>query len=162
MGWFRRRVRLPADDIARDLFTIMVEEEEARDNPAGFKIPPYLVPSYKAKMWLYREAIVLMVLLSQEQKDPRYEDVLRAYERRVIGPASTPEGLAKLAVLKTAMKDLSALLDPEDEKPLTWSRTWMTALGHDETNPATLGLFSMWWMDRAIAVANALKELRPT
>jgi hypothetical protein len=57
------------------------------------------------------------------------------------------------------MKDLSALLDPEFKKPLTWSRTWMTALGHDETNPVTLGLFSTWWMDRAIAVANALEEL---
>ena len=151
----------PADDIAQDLLKIMVEEE--REAPDRFNIPPELSVAFRAKMRLYREALVLMLLMSQVRKESGYEKVLQGYERLVIGPASTPESLAKLDALKAAMRDLRDLLFAEDQgRPLTWSRTWLTALGHEETNPVDLTLFATGWMTRAAAIVDLLKRLRPT
>ena len=47
-------------------------------------------PRFQSKWRLYREAIVLMVLLSKEQKDKRYCELVREYERVILPSEPDP------------------------------------------------------------------------
>ena len=104
-----------------------------------------------------------MLLLSHAQKETKYEEVLKSYESRILPSTPTPEGMTKLEALKTAMQHIEELVDPKTERrELSWSMAWFNDISHAETNPATLALFSTYWMDYYIAVAKALADLRPT
>ena len=71
-------------------------------------------------MRIYREALVLFVLLATSQDNPDYEAILRAYEALVMPPTPTPDGMVKLEALKGAMRNLASLLTPlGDSRPLT-------------------------------------------
>ena len=67
-----------AQVIAQNLFTIMVEEAETLDKLENFNIAPITEPGYRAKMRLYREAVILMLLLALVQKERGYEGVLQS------------------------------------------------------------------------------------
>ena len=73
----------------------------------------------------------------------------------------TPDGMVKLEALKGAMRNLANLVNSADSEPLTWSRSWMSGVGHDEANPITLTLFSVHWMDTYIAVRKSVDSLNP-
>jgi hypothetical protein len=73
----------------------------------------------------------------------------------------TPDGMVKLEALKGAMRNLANLVNSADSEPLTWSRSWMSGVGHDEANPITLTLFSVHWMDTYIAVRKSVDNLNP-
>ncbi len=154
--------KVPADEIADNLYKILVEEEPAHGAPSKFGIPETMWPGFRAKMRLYREAAVLATLLSQAHKETKYEDVLKLFEKRILPTRPTPEGKLKLEALKEAMQLLSQLVDGnEKEKELSWSRYWLTEIGYSEINPVTLTLFSVYWIDFCIGVAKSLKELTP-
>jgi hypothetical protein len=163
--WFTRdgRDKVPADQIAQSLFQVMVEEEPEPAHPKQYDLPRAFWPQFRGKMRLYREAIVLNLLLSQAQKDKRYEEVLKSYERLIFPSTPSPEGMVKLEALKHAMERISELIDPGGErKPLSWSMAWLADIGHEATNPVTLTLFATYWMDTYIAVAKSLADLRPS
>ena len=103
-----------------------------------------------------------MLLLSQAREEQVYEHILRSYERLIFPSTPSPAGMEKLEQLKDAMRQLSELVEPDRErKELSWSMRWLTAIGHRGTNPATLTLFAVYWMNSYIAVAKSLKDIRP-
>src|SRR6266852_4131713 len=155
---------MTADDdahvIAQTLFTIMVDEAETHDKPENFNISPTTEQRYRAKMRLYREAVILMLLLARVQKERRYEGVLQSFEGRILAETPTLEGLARADALRAAMLDLNGLTGPEaKERGLRWSAAWLSDIGHEESNPVRLTLFSLFWMDFYIAIAKSVKEL---
>ncbi len=166
---------MSAAQLAEDLFRIMVEEEPEsskslfrvaeedtdRTQPA-VRISGTVWPRFRDKMRLYREATVLMFLLSQAQKERRYDEVLKSYEGLIFPGVATPQGIAKLEALRAAMQDISRLVDAHGErKQFSWSAVWLNELGHTESNPVTLSLFALFWMEYYSAVAGCLAELRP-
>ena len=42
-----------------------------------------------------------------------------------------------------------------------WARNWLSCVGVEENNPATLALFALNWMDYYIAINDALKDFNP-
>jgi hypothetical protein len=166
MAWFNRKCRLnvPSTEIANSLYKVVVEKgsEEEFDQPKKYSLPHDVWPAFIAKMRIYREALVLLVLLAKSHDNPDYEPVLRAYEALVMPPTPDLDGMVKLEALKGAMSNLAALLTPSDDsRPLTWSRSWLSGVGHEEGDPITLTLFSTHWMDTYIAVRKSVDRLSP-
>ena len=158
----KSREKAPAEDIASNLFQIMVVEEPSADFTNKFDVPPNLVPQFRARLRLYREAVVLMVLLQRAKQEENYENVLRSYEALLFGNTPDAASMAKLKVVRSAMADLSDLVNPTGQpKQLTWSRQWFAAFGRNETNPATLTLLAMHWMNYYEGVLKTVSELEP-
>jgi hypothetical protein len=97
---------------------------------------------------LYREALVLFALVGQSHADPLFVPVLREYEH-VLFPNGPEEAVrsGRFQAVKDAMKDITDLLTPRDDPYLSWAPRWFAGIGHDETNPITLGVFLVVWMD---------------
>ncbi len=175
MSWFSRgrRHTVPAAQLAEDLFRIEEEPESSkslfrvagedtdRTQPA-VRMSGMVWPRFRDKMRLYREAIVLMLLSSQAQKERGYNEVLKSYERLILPGAATPQGIAKLEALQAAMQDISRLVNDHGErKEFSWSAAWLNEVGHTESNPVTLSLFALFWIKYYSTVAGSLAELRP-
>jgi hypothetical protein len=90
------------------------------------------------KIRLYCEAAALRVLLTEKQNNDRYSDLVEEFEKWIFPRTGTAEGIAKLAAIKSAMKDIDRLIF--DTKQLSWARNWFAGIGCDETNPVTLAL----------------------
>jgi hypothetical protein len=144
------------------LHEVFVQEQSNDDEPTQFEIPQALVSPFRAKVTLYREAVILMVLLSESRKRSAYREVLCAYEELVLGPKATRAGLEKLEALKVAMADLGRLIHPQGQKmELTWSSEWLKDIGHIDYNPARTALFAVLWTSQYRAVIEAVKKLKP-
>jgi len=80
MSWFNRkpRVHTPASEIAKSLYKVVVEEgaEEESDQPEKYSLPYHIWSPFIARMRIYREALVLFVLLAKSRENPDYEPVL--------------------------------------------------------------------------------------
>jgi hypothetical protein len=162
MAWFSKKRRLLTSPItiAELLHRIMAEEDNPQAAPEAFHLQEEIHARFRKKVFLYREANVLLALLTRCQQEPLFEQPLREYER-ILFPESpeTPAGAARLQAMKTAMQDLRILVNPDDRLKLTWARNWFATLGHDETNPATLMLLSILWSDLHIAAHEGLKRM---
>ena len=44
---------------------------------------------------------------------------------------------------------------------MSWARKWLLNVGVDESNPATLALFALNWMDYYILITKSLKDFNP-
>jgi hypothetical protein len=152
-----------ADEIAKSLLQVMVEEEAESGHPSQFDLPATVWPQFRAKMRLYREAVVLMLLLSWVEKEKTWEDVLKAYEMFILPDTPSTEGITKLEALKGAMARLRKLFHPQGPgEEFSWSKDWMAGIGHEETNPARLMQFACYWMSDYTAVAKSLAGLCPS
>ena len=49
----------------------------------------------------------------------------------------------------------------EEKKEFSWARAWLNDVGIDETNPATLMIFVLGWMDLYIVVKQAIRTFQP-
>ena len=153
---------MAADEIPNSLYKVFVKEEPGFGQPARFDIPKTIWPQFHAKMWLYREAAILMVLLSQAQKEKNYEDVLKLFEKRIFSPHPTPDGMVKLEAVKEAIRVLNKLVNESTEqKEFSWALSCLNGIGHTKTNPVVLALFSLNRMNFYSAVAKSVKELTP-
>ncbi len=87
----REKLTVPAGQIADDLYKVIVEEGERSefDQPEKYGVPETYHVAFHAKMRIYREALVLFVLIIKSKKDEKYEPVLRNYEALVM-PTSPP------------------------------------------------------------------------
>jgi hypothetical protein len=162
MSWFKKRRRLHTSPIiiAELMHQIMVEEDNPQASPEAFHLPEAVHPRFREKVFLYREANILLALLTRANEDKLFEQPLQEYER-ILFPQSpdTPAGAARLQAVRGAMQDLRALIAPEDSRKLTWGRKWFADIGHDETNPATLLLFFTFWSNLYIAADKSLETM---
>jgi len=148
-----------AVEVARVLFEEWVQKDPAPGIISQAELSESLWLRFQSKWRLYREAIVLMVLLSREQKDSRYSELVREYERLIYPENPTPEGLAKLSAVKAAMQDIAELIDHGKGKELTWSAKWFTEFPEELFDPVTCYLFSMSCLQTWTAVAKSLEAL---
>jgi hypothetical protein len=162
MSWFRKERRLQTSPImiAELLHQIMVDEDNPHAAPETYHLPEAVHGRFREKVFLYREANILLALLSRAREDKLFEPPLREYEH-IVFPQSpdTPTGAARLRAMRAAMQDLCALMDPSDTRKLTWGRKWLADIGHDETNPATLLLLFTFWSNLHIAARASLDRM---
>jgi hypothetical protein len=78
------------ETIAQSLHEVVVEERAEDDLPQQFGIPETTVSEFRAKVRLYREAIILMLLLSESGSRDRFKEVLVAYETIIFGSIPSP------------------------------------------------------------------------
>ncbi len=148
------------ETIAKSLHEVVVEERSEDDLPQQFGIPEVAISEFRAKVRLYREAIILMLLLSESESQAKFKEVLVAYEKMIFGSIPSPMSLQKLNAVKSAMSNLNAFLNPEGKpKEFTWAREWLHEVGHDVFNPVTLSLFAVHWMDEFVSVGKSIKDL---
>lgn len=143
-----------ADEIAK---AIVREYVLAKTDhlPDGMVVDRSIKPNLAAKMALYKVAIVLMVLLAEEENNPDLLSVRVAIE--AIFHLDQPEGQDRLRAVKVAMEKLNSLILSQDRREFTWSRSWLEELGVEETNPARLALFAMHWFDHYVMVTKIIR-----
>jgi hypothetical protein len=66
---FKRKAKFDSAEIAQALFNEFVENTTFDDRPK-LALTVDIEPRYRAKSRMYRIAVVLMALMSQEQKSP--------------------------------------------------------------------------------------------
>jgi hypothetical protein len=154
-----RRKKISADLFARTLYEGLIQGRSGEKLAAESRIPPSIRARFTAKVAIYREAVLLMTLMSWAEKRAEFKKVLHSYEGIVFGAEATPCGLDNVAILKTGMHALAELIEGGGQgKELIWSIAWFRDIGHDEHNPLELALFAAAWMDEYIMVANTIED----
>lgn len=162
MGWFtkQRRLKLEPLPLAETLHQILAVEDTPHSVPDAYKLPEALHKSFRAKVLLYREAMILFALVGQSQADPLFVPALREYEHILF--QDCPEEAARsgrLQAVRDAMTDVADLLTQRDDPYLSWTRRWFAGIGQEETNPISLGIFLCFSMDWYVAVQTNLKKM---
>jgi hypothetical protein len=148
------------ETIAQSMHEVVVEERAEDNLPQQFGIPEAALSDFRAKVTIYREAVILMLLLSESESQAKLKGVLVAYEKIVFGSIPSPISLQKLNAVKSAMSNLNSLLDLEKKtKEFTWAKEWLNEVGHDEYNPVTLSMFAVHWMDEFVSVGKSIQDL---
>jgi len=155
---FREKKPTPRG-FAEDLHKILVEDRFNDDLAQTFEIPPERVQAFRERVARYRQAVILMRLLTEAHNRKGAEEVLRAYEAIVFGARPTTIGIRNVEALKVAMVDLNRLVDPEGKpREFDWARAWFAEIGQDSYNPVTNFLLATRWMDEYIGTAKAIRE----
>jgi|SRR5580704_14210698 hypothetical protein len=159
--WLTRNEKIAPLDAARILHEVFVQEKHDDEASGQFEIPEDLVSQFRAKVTLYREALILMILISESQAKGIYRQTLCAYEELVLGPSPTTPGLEKLVALKAAMADLENLISPKGEaKEFTWSREWLSDIECPAHNPAGTLMFALFWTGQYRAIVAGIRKLK--
>ena len=161
MSIFKRKPKVDPNEIAQSLVTEFVDNTIFDDRPQ-LRFNGDVEPHYRAKSRLYRIAIVLMALMSQEQKNAKFSTVRISFERLVFPPTQA-KGFRLLQSVRSAMQNLSELLWPTDTpREMSWAMAWLGDVGITEIDPVDLMLFSTRWMDSYVMITNVLEEMRPS
>jgi hypothetical protein len=159
--WFTRQQKIAPLDAARILHEVFVQEKHDDEASGQFEIPEDPVSQFRAKVTLYREALILMILFSESQAKSVYRQTLCAYEELVLGPSPTTPGLEKLLALKAAMADLGNLITPKGEaKEFTWRREWLSDIDCPAHNPACTLMFALFWTGQYRAIVAGIRKLK--
>ena len=138
----------------------LAEEDTPHSIPNAYNLPEAVHNAFRAKVLLYREALILFALVGKSHADPLFVPALREYEH-ILFQAGPEEAVrsGRFQAVRDAMKDITDLLTPRDDPYLSWARRWFAGIGHDETNPITLGVFLCFWMDWYVAVQTSLNKM---
>ena len=153
----------PSTISATDLATLLVEEmiDHPHIHARHLEMDKDISIRFKDKTWLYQVATVLMAIMSTEQQKKEFESVKNELEKLIFPPSPTPDALHLVSRIRDAMKDLQSLLFPTNPRAqMSWARAWLLGINIDESNPATLSLFSMQCMDFYICVKECLDTFR--
>lgn len=108
MSWFKKKRRLRTSPIviAELLHQVMAEEDNPQGAPEIFHLPEPVHASFREKVFLYREANVLLALLIRAKQAPLFEQPLQEYER-ILFPQSpeTTAGAARLGPAISKRRD---------------------------------------------------------
>ena len=116
-------------------------------------------PRFDKKALICGIASVLLALAREEEGNPRFTAVRAELERRIFPVKPTRSGIVILDDVKRAMNDLSALLFPNGQpQEISWARNWLLDIGVDESNPVTLALLAMYWLDFHATASKALQS----
>lgn len=160
--WLRhlRREKLSPQALAKVFYETLIEERSDDDLAQRFEVPLELVPVFRQKVTLYREAVILMCLIAESENQGRFAAVQSAYEGILFGRIITVEGSRKLAAIRTAMADLDRAIDTRRNSGdlLFWARDWWADIGRDIHNPVANCLLGFQWMDEYIYTTKTIKE----
>jgi len=98
--------------------------------PSDIHLPKDKSDLFYSKIYLYCEAAVLRVLLTEEHQNRNYKELVKEFEK-LIFPPPLHGGMTKLEAIKAAMKSHDQLF--ADKKEFSWARSWLKGIGHDET-----------------------------
>jgi len=155
-------VKISAPILVRSLFDELVvgtadgDFGDAVNNPGTRE-------RYETKRATYRAACLLMAVLAEEQRNPKFALVREAFEREVLPAVPSVEANATVGQLKAAMGDLANLIDAtERQQAVSWAHNWLLDAAADETNPVCLTLFASWWMNYYVSIVDSLRDFDPT
>lgn len=149
--------QLSPQALAKLLHDTLVMERSSDHLEERFEIPEPLIAVFRAKVALYREAVILMRLIAESSQEAKFVEVQTAYETILFGPIPTPEALERLKTLKDAMADLRETAQ-QNARHASWARRWFADMGYDVTNPITNSLLANTWMQEYISTAKAIKD----
>ena len=178
MQWFKnfedeRRLNASPVMIAASLHQ-MAEKDDPQVTPEALCLPEAVHAGFREKLFLYREANVLLALMdrvspSSDVRDPLFELVFGEYERIIFRELSDHFGelsdhpilrAARRESVAAALQDLNFRMHPPRvnkwDFAVDWSRSWFAGIGHNELNPARLERFSEFWSREYTAVQQAL------
>ena len=178
MQWFKkfedeRRLNASPVMIAASLHQ-MAEKDDPQVAPEALRLPETVHADFRQKLFLYREANVLLALMdrvspSSDVRDPLFELVFGEYERIIFRELSDHFGelsdhpilrAARRESVAAALQDLNFRMHPPRvnkwDFAVDWSRNWFAGIGHNELNPARLERFSEFWSREYTAVQQAL------
>jgi len=153
----------------------MAEKYDPQVAPTTLHLPEAVHADFREKVFLYREANVLLALVdrvnpSSDGRDSLFEPVFWEYERIIFRESSDHFGelsdhpilrAARRQSVMAAFQDLKVRIHPpmgnKFDIARDWSRNWFAGIGHDEMNPARLEHFSWFWSDEYSAVQKALE-----
>lgn len=159
MSWFRRRNQLSGQQMARILHEILVLEPYPPLDAHHFNVPEAAMERYLERVLLYREALVLLLLVERGPTSPAHPTLVK-YEQILFGGLRLGPAADRAMSVKRAMNDLADLLiRPGERRELSWGRRWIAEIGYDETDPATLVLFYVTWAKVFIQARESLEEL---
>ena len=172
MPWFKQRLRTSPVVIAASVHQ-MADKEDPQVAPKSLNLPEAVHARFREKLFLYREANILLALVdrvdpSRNDRDPMFEPVFWEYGRiifwelpRIFRELSNPDRAVRRQSVAAALQDLNARRHPpmgnRYDFALSWSRNWFAGIGHNEMNPATLALFSSFWSREYTAVQKDLE-----
>jgi hypothetical protein len=177
MLWFKKKRRLSTSPImiAASLHRMMVEKDDPQAAPETFHLPEAVHARFREKVFLYREANILLALVDWvkpsrdgRSRDPLFEPVFWAYERIIFDELpsmfgqshKTPASITRRQSVTAAFRDLNARMHPpmgnRYEIAREWSRTWFAGIGQNEMNPMTLAMFFSFWSSEYAAVQKRL------
>jgi hypothetical protein len=151
----------------------MAEKYDPQVAPTTLRLPEAVHAGFREKVFLYREANVLLALVDRvnpsSNGDWLFEPVFWEYEHIIFRESSNHFGglsdhpilrAARRQSVTAALRDLKCRMHPPSFKKwgftVDWSRNWFAGIGHDEINPATLTRFSEFWSHEYTAVQQAL------
>jgi len=154
------------ETLAQTLFAEFIHKRHC-DVPREVRIPSVAIPAVETKIRLYQFTSTLLAVIAAAQAKPEFLPVQGHLERLFFPP--TPQGFHILLDVRGAMKDLIELLIIKDQdranssskagKSMLWARNWLLSVGVDESNPATLALFALNWMDYYVAIGDLTQRL---
>jgi len=171
MQWFKkfedeRRLSASPVMIAASLHQ-MAEKDDPQVAPEALRLPETVHADFRQKLFLYREANVLLALMdrvspSSDVRDPLFEPVFGEYERIIFPESTDPIVRAtKRQSVTAALQDLKLRWHPpmgnKHDFARDWSRNWFAGIGHKEMNPTRLERFCWFWSGEYSAVQKALE-----
>jgi len=164
MGWFRRSrgATIGADYLAFLLHSEFVVPSDKRFQAQDYGVAEEFHEAFVAKMTLYREALILMVILGRVRNNETYQPLLMEYERIILpGDTPTPEGLGKMGAIRRAMIDLRDLFQSTPKSNgLPWCTNWFLEAGITVRHPVKDVLLNMVWMNEWLAIQKSLDRIQ--
>ncbi|MHB1992476.1 hypothetical protein [Metallibacterium scheffleri] len=150
-----QRFTLSASDMAALLVDEMIDNQHIHAH--HLKMDEDTSGKFKDKARLYQVAAVLMAIMSAEQQNKELKRVKDEFENLIFSLNPTPASVYFVSKIRDAMMDLQSLLYPKNPgASMSWARAWLHGVNIDESNPASLGIFSMQYIDFYICVRKAL------
>ena len=162
MNFFKKKkIRSTPNDIAQALLDEFVNQtdDEPEYLPAWYT-DEKLVEAYQAKAQLYRLALVLYVLQSEEQNNHKFVAVRDAFEG-LIFTMSEEEAAPLIKQIDFAIKDLCEIFPPDEARPNAWATNWFEEIGINEGNPFTLLLLIVKWTGLCTSLVDTIREFDP-
>ena len=172
MPWLKERISNSPIMIAASIHQ-MADKDDPQVAPKNLNLPEAVHARFREKLFLYREANILLALVdrvdpSRDDRDPIFEPVFWEYGSiifwelpRIFGESSNPNRATRRQSVAAALQDLNARWHPpmgnRYDFAVSWSRNWFAGIGHNEMNPATLALFSSFWSREYTAVQKDLE-----
>jgi hypothetical protein len=110
----------------------------------------------------YKIAIVLLALLTKEDKHKGFINVREFFEKLVFSP-DVVDGMFFFYSVKKAMDKLSELFSLRDNASqwMVWAISWLRETGINKTNPVRLFELASMWIDNYTTIMDSLNEFDP-